>query len=69
MSKKKIEDVLLSVPQVRYKKSDGTLYIMKERIVFMLENKNEIAVSHSFYDIKSKLRYFIPLLLTSKLIF
>lgn len=41
------------VPQVKYKKSDGTLYIMKERIVFMLEIKEEIAVSHSFYDIKS----------------
>lgn len=52
MSHKKIEDVLLSIPQVRYKKSDGTLYIMKERIVFMLENKDDVAVSHSFYDIK-----------------
>ncbi|CAG9803783.1 unnamed protein product [Chironomus riparius] len=50
--KKKVEDVLLLVPQVKYKKSDGTLYIMKERIVFMLEIKEEIAVSHSFYDIK-----------------
>ncbi|KAG5682005.1 hypothetical protein PVAND_011401 [Polypedilum vanderplanki] len=52
MAQKKVEDVLLQIPQVRYKKSDGTLYIMKERVVFMLENKDQIAVSHSFYDIK-----------------
>jgi transcription initiation factor TFIIH subunit 1 len=54
MSKKVVEDVLLSIPQVKHKKSDGTLYIMKERIVFLLENKDTVSVSHSFYDIKSK---------------
>lgn len=52
MAQKKVEDVLLQIPQVRYKKSDGTLFIMKERVVFILENRDEIAVSHSFYDIK-----------------
>lgn len=49
----KIEDVLLVVPQVKYKKSDGTLYIMKERIAFMVDNRDTTALSHSFYDIKS----------------
>lgn len=41
------------VPQVKYKKSDGTLYVMTERVLFILENKDDIAVSHSFFDIKS----------------
>lgn len=54
MAQKKIEDVLLQISEVRYKKNNGTLFIMKERVVFMLENKDQIAVSHSFYDVKSK---------------
>lgn len=55
MSSKRIEDVLLQIPEVRYKKSDGTLYIMKERIVFMC-NGDKVSLSHGFQDIKSKLR-------------
>lgn len=54
----KIEDVLLALPQVKYKKSDGTLYIMKERIAFMVENRDTTALSHSFYDIKSNAKLF-----------
>lgn len=50
----KIEDVLLVVPEVKYKKSDGTLYVMKERIAFIIENRDTTALSHSFYDVKSK---------------
>lgn len=49
----KVEDVLLVIPAVKYKKSDGTLYVMKERIAFMAENRETTAVSHSFYDVKS----------------
>lgn len=49
----KIEDVLLSVPEVKYKKADGTIYVMKERIAFIVENRDTTALSHSFYDIKS----------------
>lgn len=54
----KIEDVLLLVPEVKYKKNDGTLYVMKERIAFIVENRDNVLVSHSFYDVKSK---FYPL--------
>ncbi|CRL01679.1 CLUMA_CG014898, isoform A [Clunio marinus] len=48
----KIEDVLLAVPEVKHKKNDGTLYIMKERIAFIVENRETCLASHSFYDIK-----------------
>ena len=50
----KIEDVILSVPEVRHKKSEGSLYIMSERIVFMVGREEKVAVSHSFSEIKSK---------------
>lgn len=51
----KIEDVLLVVPEVKYKKSDGTLYIMKERIAFIVENRDAVTIAHSFFDVKSNL--------------
>lgn len=50
----KIEDVLLVVPEVKYKKNEGTLYIMKSRIAFIVENRDSVLVSHSFYDVKSE---------------
>lgn len=50
----KIEDVILMVPMVKYKKNDGTLYIMKDKIAFIVENRDSVLISHSFYDIKSK---------------
>jgi transcription initiation factor TFIIH subunit 1 len=51
----KIEDVLFVLPEVKFKKSDGSLYIMKERIAFIADNRETVLVSHSFYDVKSKL--------------
>lgn len=48
------EDVLLSVNYVRYKKGDGTLYVMNQRLAWMLENRDKVAVSHKYADIKSK---------------
>jgi transcription initiation factor TFIIH subunit 1 len=55
MSSRKIEDVLLQISQVKYKKNDGTLYVMKERIVFMVDGKDDrVSVSHNYQDIKSK---------------
>lgn len=48
------EDVLTQVGQVRYKKGDGTLYIMNERIGWMLDNKHTFSVSHQYTDIKCK---------------
>lgn len=48
------EDVLLQMGEVRYKKNDGTLYIMNERIAWMVEHRDTVAVAHKFADIKSK---------------
>lgn len=52
------EDVLLSVGYVRYKKGDGTLYVMNSRLAWMLENRDTVAVSHKYADIKSKCNAF-----------
>ncbi|KAG4076534.1 hypothetical protein HA402_011350 [Bradysia odoriphaga] len=46
------EDVLLQMGGVRYKKGDGTLYVMNERIAWMVENRDKVAVSHKYQDIK-----------------
>ncbi|XP_055596221.1 general transcription factor IIH subunit 1 [Uranotaenia lowii] len=46
------EDVLLQIGEVRYKKGDGTLYVMNERIAWMAEYRDTVAVSHRFQDIK-----------------
>ena len=46
------EDVLLVIKQVRHKKSEGTLYMMGERMAWMLESKNVFSVSHLYADIK-----------------
>lgn len=55
MSSRRIEDVLLQIGQVRYKKNDGTLYVMKERIVFMVDGKDDrVSVAHNYQDIKSE---------------
>uniref|UniRef100_A0A6B2EJP2 General transcription factor IIH subunit 1 n=1 Tax=Phlebotomus kandelakii TaxID=1109342 RepID=A0A6B2EJP2_9DIPT len=46
------EDVLLQMGEVRYKKGDGTLYVMNERVAWMAEHRDTVAVSHRFHDIK-----------------
>lgn len=48
----KSEDVLLQVGEVRYKKGDGTLYLMRERIAWMADHRDTVAVSHRYQDIK-----------------
>ncbi|KAL0819281.1 hypothetical protein ABMA28_008521 [Loxostege sticticalis] len=48
------EDVLLSVGHVRFKKGDGTLYVMNQRLAWMLENRDTVAVSHKYADIKTQ---------------
>lgn len=52
------EDVLMQVGQVRFKKGDGTLYLMSERIAWMLDNKDTVSVSHKYEDIKCKFCFF-----------
>lgn len=51
------EDVLLQMSGVRYKKGDGTLYVMNERIAWMLENRDKVMVSHKYQDIKCKKKH------------
>ncbi|XP_034246933.1 general transcription factor IIH subunit 1 [Thrips palmi] len=48
------EDVLLQVNEVRYKKGDGTLYAMNERLAWILEGKDTVSVSHKYADIKTQ---------------
>lgn len=48
------EDVLLQVSQVRFKKGDGTLYVMNERLAWMMDNRDTVSVSHKYGDIKSR---------------
>lgn len=61
------EDVLLQVGQVRYKKGDGTLYVMNERLAWMMDHRDTVSVSHRYTDIKSKLAFmFLVLLLVHK---
>ncbi|XP_075167316.1 transcription factor B1 [Haematobia irritans] len=48
------EDVLLQMGEVRFKKGDGTLYIMNERLAWMAEHRDTVAVSHRFADIKTQ---------------
>ncbi|XP_026735505.1 general transcription factor IIH subunit 1 [Trichoplusia ni] len=48
------EDVLLSVGYVRFKKGYGTLYVMNQRLAWMLENSDTVAVSHKYADIKTQ---------------
>jgi transcription initiation factor TFIIH subunit 1 len=55
----KIDDVLLLIPEVKYKKVEGSLYVMKDRIAFISEDRDVVLVSHSFYDIKSRLNFTI----------
>jgi transcription initiation factor TFIIH subunit 1 len=50
----KKEDVLLQVEEVRYKKTDGTLYILDERIAFMNSLNSRALFSSHFKDIKSE---------------
>ncbi|OWF54756.1 general transcription factor IIH subunit 1-like [Mizuhopecten yessoensis] len=48
------EDVLLIVNHVRHKKTDGVLYLMGERMGWMVESKNSFSLSHMYSDIKSQ---------------
>lgn len=46
------EDVLLMVNDVRHKKTDGTIYLMSERIAWMPNGKDTFAISLKYSDIK-----------------
>jgi transcription initiation factor TFIIH subunit 1 len=48
------EEVLLVVKSVRHKKSEGTLYMMAQRMAWMLDSKDVFSVSHLYADIKGE---------------
>jgi transcription initiation factor TFIIH subunit 1 len=48
------EDVLMQVSNVRYQKKNGTLYVMNERLAWIMENKDTVSVSHRYSEIKCK---------------
>lgn len=46
------EEVLLIVNHVRNKKTDGTLYMMGERLGWMQGSKSTFSISYLYADIK-----------------
>jgi transcription initiation factor TFIIH subunit 1 len=48
-----LEEIKLVVENVKYKKIEGALYLMSERIAWMPKQKNAFTVSHNYVDIKS----------------
>lgn len=52
------ESILLLVPHVKLKKNEGELYLMSERLGWMVGNKDSFNVSHKYSDIKSKLHVY-----------
>uniref|UniRef100_A0A4W3IEC3 General transcription factor IIH subunit 1 n=1 Tax=Callorhinchus milii TaxID=7868 RepID=A0A4W3IEC3_CALMI len=46
------EEVLLIVKKVRYKKQDGALYLMAERVAWTPEGKDRFVISHMYADIR-----------------
>ncbi|BFZ04304.1 hypothetical protein BsWGS_07342 [Bradybaena similaris] len=51
---KSSEEVLLIIKNVKNKKTDGTLYMMGERMAWMLESKNVFNLSYMYADIKAQ---------------
>nr|CAG4643138.1 EOG090X04EN [Ilyocryptus agilis] len=48
------ESILLLVPHVKLKKNEGELYLMTERLGWMVGNKDSFSVSHKYCDIKTQ---------------
>jgi len=48
------EDVLLQISQVKYKKYEGILFVMSERIGWMPGSKSTFSVAHKYTEIKSQ---------------
>ena len=48
------EGIILLVPHVKLKKNEGELYLMTERLGWMVGNKDSFSVTHKYSDIKSK---------------
>jgi transcription initiation factor TFIIH subunit 1 len=52
------ESILLLLPHVKLNKNEGELYLMSERLGWMVGKKDSFDVTHKYCDIKSKL-YFL----------
>ena len=48
------EEVLLITKNVKHKKSDGSLYMMGERMAWMATTKNTFTISHNYTDIRGE---------------
>jgi len=48
------EDVLLQIPQVKFKKNEGQLFVMSERLGWMPGSKSGFTVSHKYTEIKQQ---------------
>ena len=55
MSKSASEEVLLQIPYVRNKKTEGTLFMMGERMAWMQGHKETFTLSYRYSDIKGQL--------------
>ena len=55
------ESILHSVGHVKLKKNEGELYLMNERLGWMVPGKNSFSVSHKYCDIKSMYIYTVKL--------
>ena len=52
-----VEEIRLVIDYVKYKKVEGSLYLMTERIAWMPKGKDVFTISHHYTDIKSN--YFV----------
>ena len=48
------EDVLHQTGHVKYKKDEGTLYMMQERLMWIQGNRDTVTLAHHYSDIKSQ---------------
>lgn len=48
------EQILLQVAHVKHKKNDGTMFLMGERLAWMIQSKDSFAIVHKYADIKTQ---------------
>ena len=49
-----LEEIKLMIEHVKFKKVEGGLYLMSERIAWMPKQKNAFTISHHYVDIKTQ---------------
>ena len=48
------EQILLQVSHVKHKKNDGTIYLMGERLGWMIQSNDSFSIIHKYADIKTQ---------------